>query len=212
MASYGTAKGSKTCACGGMQKMRILEVRGRWFVNARSSDFSSHTRYSARQHSAEAPCTLCRIRYCTHGSLHLGTLQRHLAPSAEFIAAPATPAPWNRRVTAAEFLKCENEREYIHCCTYGTLHRGTLQWHPTSSAESSAALLTISTIELCCSELWLWTVNFWARELGANHSRLFVQIHPPKRLLRETFLPKSFLPENFFTRKLLPECYYTWKI
>ncbi len=38
--------------------------------------------------SAEALCTLCRVHCCACGSLHLGTLQRHLASSARSITAP----------------------------------------------------------------------------------------------------------------------------
>ncbi len=45
--------------------------------------------FAARQHSAKAPCTLCRIHCCTHGSLHLDTLQRH--PASRYSAtAPCT--------------------------------------------------------------------------------------------------------------------------
>ncbi len=100
MGSYGVAKGRKTCACR-MRKVRILEVRGRRFVNARARIFrypygsiqQKHSAPSARSIVAHtAPCTsvLCS------GTLHL--LQ-------DSIAAPAAPTPWNRRLTKAEFFK-----------------------------------------------------------------------------------------------------------
>ncbi len=75
-----------------------------------SADFSLHAWHSARQHSAEAPCTLCRIHCCTQGSLHFGTLQRY-------------PAPRYSAAASCTSVLCS-----------GTLHLGTRQWHPTPSA------------------------------------------------------------------------------
>ncbi len=63
MASYGTAKRSKTRACG-MREVRILEVRGRRFVNTRA-----------------------RIFHCTLGSIQ----HKYSAPSAGFIVAHTAP-------------------------------------------------------------------------------------------------------------------------
>ncbi len=96
IASIGTAKGSKTFACR-IQKVRILEVQGWWFVNARG-----------------------RIFHCTHGTLHGCIQHKHSSPFARSIVAymaPCTlvlcsgtlhllqdprctvvPAPWNRKI------------------------------------------------------------------------------------------------------------------
>ncbi len=113
MVSYGTAKESKTCACG-MQKVWILEVRGRWLVNARARIFhSTHVTLHGiihQKHSApSAGSTVAQTAPCTSvlcsGSLHLSTLQRHPAPSAGSIAAPVAHASWNRPISAAEFIK-----------------------------------------------------------------------------------------------------------
>ncbi len=111
-------------------------------LKCESADFSLH----ARQHSAEAPCTLCRIHCCTHGSLHLGTLQRHTAPSAGSIAALAATAPW----------KWGRVHPLLHVqmalCT-AALCSGTL--HPLQNPPRHLLLCLPSN-----------SVSFWARELG----------------------------------------------
>ncbi len=145
--SYGTVKGSKICACG-MQKVRILEVRDRRFVNAsirifrcthgtlRGSIQQKHPAPSAGVIVAHtAPCTsvLCS------GTLHLGTLQRHPAPSARSIAAPAAPAEfikiwkwekvhpllhvWRRAPRHSAVAPCTLCR--IHQCTFYHIYRRT---------------------------------------------------------------------------------------
>ncbi len=109
-------------------------------LKCESADFSLHARHFVQQHSAKAPCILCSIFCCTHDSLYLGTLQRHPAPSAGSIAAPSAPAPWNRRVTAVEFIKI-SKWEYNYCCTYGARR--------SASRHSAMAPCTLCRVHLC---------------------------------------------------------------
>ncbi len=189
MASYGTAKGGETCVCE-MRKVRILE--------GLRSTVCKYVRHSARQYSAEASCTISRIHCYIHSSLHLGTLQRHPAPSAGSIAAPA---PRNRRVTLAEFIKIYKwERTFIAArtalCTYGTLPRhsartafcpGTL--HVRHSART--ALCTLCRIHRCIfyhvyRPTWLFRAaalngKLFNQRARRSRSRLFARIHPAEK-------------------------------
>ncbi len=140
MASYATATGSKTWACG-MRKVRILEVRGRRFVNARAQIFccSHSTRHGSIQQKHPAPfagsvvahTAPCTSVFCSR------TLQLLQDPSLHSQSRRLRREISGSRQLSS--LKFGNEREYIHCCTYDALHRGTLQRHPAPSTEYTVA-------------------------------------------------------------------------
>ncbi len=190
MGSYDTAKESKTCACG-MRKVRILDVRGRQFVNARA-----------------------RIFRCTHGT-PLGSIQqKYSAPSAGSIIAHLAPCtlvlcsgtllllqdtPLHpRRVMAAEFIKIWKWKR-----VHPSLHVGR-----SAPRHSAVASCTLCRIHRCTfyhvyyrTRLLAATLNrsFWARELGES----FPPIRP-NPLAQKDFRSNDFA-QNIFTRKLLPE-------